>query len=100
MEIHIKCITRVLWIFGHLYKKDEEIQKLSNEHDSELCNVMRLLISGNSNEARIRVVANKTIYQNTMTVNPPIDLYSALGDWMPIFRDLYQYAIFIKNELQ
>ena len=84
------AMDSLLFIFGHLYKKDEEINKLTNFNESKLTKIMRLLINGDSDEARIRMVSDNNIYQNTLNVNSPIDLYSVLGDWMPIFSNLCQ----------
>ena len=54
---------------------------------------MRLLIHGDSDEARITIVSYNDIYRNAFNGNSPIDLYSALGDWMPLFSNLCQYEI-------
>ena len=83
----------LLFIFGHLYKKDDEINKCINCNESKLTKIMRLLINGDSDEARVTMVSYNDNYRHAFNRNSPIDLYSALSDWMPIFSNLCQYVI-------
>ena len=93
-KIYNTCaMDSLLFIFGHLYKKDAEINGIVNVNENKLRKILHLVFNGESNEARVSMVSFNDIYRNALDENMPIDLYSAIGDWMPIFGDLCQYNV-------
>ena len=67
-----------------------------NGNETKLTKILRFTINGESNEGRVTMVFYNDIYRNALNQNSPIDLYSALGDWMPVFSILCQYDIHSK----
>jgi hypothetical protein len=56
----------LLFIFGHLYKKDVEINEMINMNETKLRKILRFIINGESNEGRLTMVSYNDIYHNAL----------------------------------